>query len=171
MIEKFKIDKLFNGQPANLSHPIVVTLRIQSSNCIVKIEAPFHNDPPPTSPPGRLWKLWEHEVVELFLVDEEGHYIEAEFGPHGHYLLLHLTGPREIADSDLTMSYTSQIIDGTWIGRAEFDISILDRIDRVNCFAIYGVNRRYLGLSGSAREFNLTSISLSLFKQLTCTPT
>ena len=149
MTKEFVIANLFNGQPAQLNKPIRLTLKIEGDNCRVDITAPYQKDPPPPAPKGRIWELWEHEVVEIFLVDENGRYIEAEFGPHGHYLLLLLSEPRQIEVADLPMKYAATIEGNMWTGHAEFKLTGLKRIDRVNCFAIYGRNhkRRYLAWS------------------------
>jgi len=159
MTEEFTIDKLFNGQPSDLPRPVHLALHVSGKKCVIEIDAPYHGDPAPDAPAGRLWGLWDHEVVEIFLVDEKGQYIEAEFGPHGHYLLLRLSGPRQIIEAELTMSYDAKISKNGWKGHAEFDLSGIQRIDRVNCFAIYGQNekRRYLAwsrLPGKVPDFH-----------------
>ena len=50
--------------------------------------------PSPGPPPGPLWGLWEHEVVECFLVGAGGQYLELEFGPYEHHLAISLEGVR-----------------------------------------------------------------------------
>ena len=127
----------------------------------VNIDAPFHGDPPPDHEPGRAWKLWEHEVVELFLVGDDGHYLEAEFGPHGHWLILSLDGIRSIANSGIKpKSYECTIRDNRWTASAVLSRNVLPRpITRMNAFAIHGVGseRRYLSygpLPGDSPDFH-----------------
>ena len=87
-----------------------VHIEIQHSDPLsirIEIIAPYYNNPPPSNTPGRQDKLWEYDVVEIFFVGSDGRYIETEFGPHGHYLILELSGPREIVCKDLTCRYQS----------------------------------------------------------------
>ena len=65
----------------------------QRSSADRKLSPPFTKNPAPTDevklqgqPP--TWKLWEYDVVEVFFVCSNGNYVETEFGPHGHYLIL-----------------------------------------------------------------------------------
>ena len=46
-------------------------LEIGESGLYLRLEAPFHGDPPPDGPPGPTPRLWHHEVVELFIVGSE----------------------------------------------------------------------------------------------------
>ena len=62
----------------------------------VKIKAPLKNTKRLNAPEGRLWGLWEHEVIEIFIAGANGTYLELEFGPWGHYLALSLDGIRKI---------------------------------------------------------------------------
>lgn len=70
----------------------------------IHLDAPWFCNPPPPSPSGSLWGLWEYEVFELFILGDEGRYLEIEFGPYGHFLVLELSGPREISRKDLTLN-------------------------------------------------------------------
>lgn len=60
----------------------------------VQISALWTQTASPGPPPGALWALWEHEVVECFIVGAEGHYLELEFGPYGHHLAIVLSSVR-----------------------------------------------------------------------------
>ena len=56
---------------------------------VIEVEAPFTGDAVPPAPRGRTDRLWEHEVVEVFLASEAAaaaRYLEIELGPHGHWL-------------------------------------------------------------------------------------
>ena len=113
----------------------------------LQIDAPFFNDPPPASKPGSCWKLWEYEVVEIFLVGEDGQYTELEFAPHGHYLTLRFDAPRSVIAQEEGLEYQAEIVGQRWNGHAIVPKKLLPpSIYRVNCFAIHGQNeeRRYL---------------------------
>ena len=125
---------------------VKIDLRIDTAGAHVKIESPYHGDAPPQEPPGSTWALWEYEVVELFLVDEDGSYLELEFGPHGHFLGLRLAAPREMVSTHLKLDYRSHIVDKRWFGKAFISAEHLPiKLSRWNAFAISG--------NGSARQY------------------
>ena len=130
---------------------VVITLRTPSSGGLgVTIESPFYADPPPPGPPGPLWSLWDHEVVEVFLVGQDGQYLEAEFGPHGHHLVLRLSGPRQIVEREIPVPYVAEIRGARWRGEAHLPAALLPTpVVRFNAFAIYGEGetRRHLAWS------------------------
>lgn len=78
----------WSGQALPAQHRVAVGLHLHPDRVQVEIDAPFHGDPPPLPPPGPRDHLWEHEVVEVFLADEHGHYLELECSPWGHWLAL-----------------------------------------------------------------------------------
>ena len=85
------VSQTWDGARCTPEEEIACTLQCTDDTLIFEFQAPFHNDPPPPdSSPQSLWGLWDFEVVELFLVGADGEYLEAEFGPHGHHLLLWL---------------------------------------------------------------------------------
>ena len=51
---------------------------------------------PEASVGSRVDGLWEYDVVELFVVDEDGQYLEVELGVGGHYLVLGFDAPRHL---------------------------------------------------------------------------
>ena len=147
----FVIAHTWNGHPIPPTEQVRVTLNWQqespSKGLHVTIDAPYHHDPLPSSPIGSLWGLWEYEVVEVFLVDHNGHYTELEFGPHGHYLGLKLTAPRQISEKHLSLDYVATIDRNRWTGKAFIAQQYLPKkLTRLNLFAIHGSgeNRRYL---------------------------
>ena len=73
----------------------------------IHIQAPLMEVTPLNKPQGRLWQLWEHEVVEIFIAGENGHYLELEFGPWGHYLALTFSGIRQILDDACHLDHFS----------------------------------------------------------------
>ena len=120
---------------------------IENGDLQIQIEAPFHDDPAPEGKKGSFWGLWEYEVVEIFLVGEDGHYTELEFSPHGHYLTLRLDAPRSVVTKEEPIQYQAEITGKRWKGHSIVPQKLLpSSIHRVNCFAIHGQNenRRYL---------------------------
>lgn len=88
---------------------IEVSFSVITSEMIIDIDAPFHDDPPPPHQPSadhsvprseRFVGLWDYEVVEVFIgpgvisklkttkVDVRSFpYLEINVGPHGHYYM------------------------------------------------------------------------------------
>lgn len=79
-----------------------VTLTLQERGLVFEMWAPWWQNPAPSSAPSSLWGLWEHEVLEVFIVGDSG-YLELEVGPHGHHLLLSLSAPREVSQVHETL--------------------------------------------------------------------
>jgi hypothetical protein len=126
------------------------------------IEARFHGDPPPDSPLGSCWELWEHEVVELFLVGEGDPvpYTEIEVGPHGHYLVLKLLGERNVMERELPLAVTWERSLDRWSATLLIPFDYLPQGELlVNAYAIHGEGeaRRYLvctPLGGTQPDFH-----------------
>jgi hypothetical protein len=128
----------------------------------VEFDAPYFGDPPPPMAAGPAPGLWDFEVIELFLADAGAEYLELEFGPHGHYLVLQLCGVRrpKTAKSALPLAYRVQIEGGRYRGRAQVPMSYLpDRPVRVNAYTIHGQGgaRRYAAhapVAGAQPDFH-----------------
>lgn len=155
-----EIERLWNGEPAEPSESTSVEVELDGDRLRVAVDAPYHDDPPPAVPAGRCERLWEYEVVELFLVAASGRYLELEVGPHGHFLCLELSAPREVTRERRDVELHVERSDGRWRGRAELTLSFPPA--RWNAFAIHGVgvSRRYLAahpLGGSAPDFHRVS--------------
>jgi hypothetical protein len=154
------IAHLWNGEAAEPGERVRVIATWDARGLRLSVDAPFHGDPPPAVPPGRCPGLWEHEVVELFLVDAGGSYLEIELGPHGHYLALWLEAPRRISRSDLALDYRATRAGGRWSGWAQLAGELLPRtVVRWNAFAIHGIGagRRHLAahaLPGALPDFH-----------------
>lgn len=120
---------------------------VPAGGLTIETEAPFHGDPAPGGPPGARPGLWEHEVVELFVVGPDERYLEVELGPHGHHLVLRLEGRRRPVETALPLVFAARIEGARWRGRAEIPGEWLPpRPWTANAFAIHGVGaaRRYL---------------------------
>lgn len=117
----------------------------------ISIRAPFFGDPAPARPTGSTDRLWDFEVVELFVLGADNHYLELEFGPHGHYLALELRGRRQLvrkgANQGLAMDYRSRINGDRWSGIASLPASLLPAsATHFNAYALHGrgVGRHFL---------------------------
>ena len=105
----------------------------------VSFDAPYFADPAPSGPPGPTPRLWEHEVIELFIADGAEHYLELEFGPHGHHLALELAGVRRVLRDRMPLDYDVRIDGGRYRGAAVVPVSYLPRSPaRVNAYLIHG---------------------------------
>ena len=104
------ITSFWDGPPLPLQSRSTVRLTRSAPGADVTlvVEAPLHGDPPPPYPPGPVERLWEHEVVELFLLGDDGRYLEVELGPGGHHLVLSLHGTRHVVHSGLPLDYAVQ---------------------------------------------------------------
>lgn len=116
------IDRTWDGAPIAPDERATVRLELAGDVLLVRVDAPFHGDPPPPGPPGPTPRLWEHEVVELFVAGPAGAdgavpYLEVELSPHGHYLGLRLEGVRRVVEQGLPFDVAAEIAGGRW--RAE----------------------------------------------------
>jgi hypothetical protein len=118
----------------------------ENGELTVLVDAPFFGDPPPPAKPGPTDELWEHEVVELFLLGRDERYLEIELGPHGHHLVLQLHGRRNVTAKGLPIRYETEILGQRWRGAALVPLSYLPPgIERANAYAMHGPpdHRRY----------------------------
>ena len=159
-LNKLVISRLWNGEAAGPLEIAAVEFRIEPDALLVRVDAPFHDDPPPAAPAGSTDRLWDYEVVELFLLGRDLAYLEIELGPHGHYLVLQLKGERQLVKKGLTIAYTASIDGLRWRGTARIPLPCLPpEIDRANAYAIHGQDegRRYLAafpLCGEIPDFH-----------------
>jgi hypothetical protein len=128
----------------------LVMLSLVTDELVVTFDASYFGDPPPPSAAGSTPRLWEHEVVELFIVDQGDHYLELELGPHGHYLALELRGVRQIVHEGMELAYEVRIEPrdeesqgagpiGRYRGTARIPMSYLPIPPaRVNAYLIHG---------------------------------
>jgi hypothetical protein len=156
----FDIGRTWDGVPVGDDERAVIDVRIDGDDLVLAVTAPFHGDPPPTGPAGSREALWEHEVVEWFIVGNDGKYLEIELGPHGHFLVLQLDGVRNAVARGLPIAYEAHIDGATWRGVARIPPAYVPvGPHRVNAFAIHGVGagRRYLAstaLPGAKPDFH-----------------
>ncbi|MEW6219924.1 MAG: hypothetical protein AB1634_10370 [Thermodesulfobacteriota bacterium] len=154
-----RIAALWNGQPAGAAGEATVRFQADGHFLQVEIQASFHGDPAPCGPPGPRDRLWEHEVVELFLVGAAERYLELEMGPHGHYLVLSLAGIRQVVASH-PADFCASINGSRWQGRLRLPAVLLPSgLAWANAFAIHGqgAGRQYLAafpVPGPAPDFH-----------------
>ena len=145
---RLEVDSTWDGHPARPDECVNLTLSSTLAGLRVEVDAPFHGDPPPPGEPGPCWELWEHEVVELFVVERgTERYTEIELGPHGHFLVLQLDGVRHPVATQLPIAYATHVSGDRWMGQARIPWSLLPPGPHaVNAYAIHGVGRarRYL---------------------------
>lgn len=159
-----QVDTLWDGQPARPDETVRVTLRDGGPHLLFLIDAPYHGDPPPEGPAGVFWKLWEHEVVELFILGLADRYLEVEVGPHGHQIVLQLAGERQAVATRLPLAVETEIDGDRWRGTAWIPRSYLpEGADRINVTAIHGVGpaRRFLSwapLPGERPNFHQLAV-------------
>lgn len=143
------IDALWDGSPARADEIVRVRLTDGGDHLVLHVQAPYHGDAPPEEPPGPLWGLWNHEVVELFIlgVGQPEPYLEVEVGPHGHHVVITLVGQRQVTQSCLPLDLTTAIDGDQWTATARIPRSYLPfGASRINAYAIHGPreDRRYL---------------------------
>jgi len=96
----------------------------------------------PDAPRGaRVDGLWEYDVVECFVVAEDGRYFELELGAGGHYLALAFDAPRrrthDFARERLVVDWERG--PDAWRARCRLPRAWLpEPVARVNAFAIAG---------------------------------
>ena len=142
--KRFQIQYEWDGTPLPETQWVSIEVQLSDTVMCIRVESPFFHNPAPVSLPDPsvgLWKLWEYEVVELFIVGVDGHYTEVEVGPHGHHLVLQLDAPRSIVNHQLPMLWNAQIHGDQWTGQGEVSRALLPaEISRVNAFAIRTIN-------------------------------
>jgi len=157
---KLEIASTWDGRPVPPSETADVRCRMDDDGLIVTVDAPFFDDPSPPTRTGSTDRLWEYEVVELFLLGAADRYLEIELGPHGHYLLLQLHGTRHVVRQGLRIDHRAGIAGQRWHGHASVPLSYLPTgIVRANAYLIHGTgeHRRYLAafpVGGETPDFH-----------------
>ncbi|MEZ4265494.1 MAG: hypothetical protein R3F39_03875 [Myxococcota bacterium] len=157
---RWEIASFWDGRPLPAGERATVRAGFVDGAFRVEVDAPYGGDPAPSTPPGPTPRLWEHEVVELFVLGEADQYTEIELGPHGHHLVLRLAGRRQIVAEGLPLRYESRVADGRFYGMAWLDLGLLPPgPHRANACAIRGVGdaRRYMSawpMPGEGPDFH-----------------
>ena len=122
----------------------------------IDVDAPYAADPPPPGAPGPTDRLWEHEVVELFVADAGQRYTEIELSPHGHHLVLRLDGVRRPVQAGLPLDFSARLSGDRWQGTARLSRQLLPpRPARCNAYRIGGGRHQALvAVPGAAPDFH-----------------
>ncbi|MDP7037803.1 MAG: hypothetical protein QGI45_01490 [Myxococcota bacterium] len=155
------IDKIWHGAALPLADCAQIRLEKLKDGLLLIVNAPFHHDILPDADPGFVDKLWEYEVVELFIAAEDNpaHYVEIELGPGGHYWAAHFQGIRREAGK-LSLEYESWLKDESWQGKAKIAWTDLPKGRFVaNAFSMHGQgeDRAHLAaypVSGNRPDFH-----------------
>jgi hypothetical protein len=151
---------LWDGTEVARAEHAMARLALEAAELVIEVDAPWHNDPPPAAPCGSTDRLWEHEVVEVFLLGAGQRYLEVELGPHGHYLVLELDGVRQPVRRCLPIQYATTRQGARWRGQARVPRGYLPvGLARANAYAIHGAgkDRRFLAcfpVPGPAPDFH-----------------
>ena len=163
-IQAIRIESQWNGAAVSARHWITLHLIDRGTQLEIRVSAPYYGDPPaPSTPCGPTDRLWEHEVVELFIHGKNDRYTEIELAPSGHFLVLQLAGVRQIVASKLPLQFSATIHENHWTGTAFIDKKLLpDAPLTVNATAIHGGDseRTYLSwvpLPGVEPDFHQPS--------------
>ncbi len=143
---KLCIDRTWDGAPLPAAEVATIRLSAEAEGLVVDVTAPFFGDPAPAGLPGPTWALWEHEVVELFVLGADDRYLELELGPFGHHLLLTLHGRRNIVEKLLPVDVVTTRLSTHWTATARLPAGLIPPgPHRVNATAIrgQGAARRY----------------------------
>ena len=122
---------------------------LKNGDLSIALDAPFANDPQPNCVKNACWKLWNFEVVELFLVGEgePAPYTEIEISPWGKHLVLQLLGSRNTIAKKLPLQILSlERGEKRWTAQAVISKKLLPKGDlKVNAYRVSGVepNRHY----------------------------
>lgn len=148
-----RIEHTWDGDRVPDDEVVSLTLELADTELIVRIDAPFHDDPPPETS-----DLWHHEVVELMLLGADDAYVEVEVSPHGKHLVLFLKGARNVVHRDVILEMHAAIDAerSRWRGVARVPLGWIPfETRRLNAFATHGAEgrRRYLAWrpAGGAR--------------------
>ncbi|XP_066286629.1 DNA ligase 1-like [Branchiostoma lanceolatum] len=124
----------------------------------VNMDLPFFGvDPAPPGPAGQPTdQLWDYEVFEIFFLGPEDRYLEVEFGPYGHHLVLRLKGSRQVVETLLPLQYTARRAGSRWTGQAFIPWDYIPpNLGWMNAYGIHNTSdseRRYLALYPIPRD-------------------
>ncbi len=165
------ITKDFQGKDSLVdSYTIQFSIAQTTGDVVIAIDAPFHNDPKPPHPQGKVDNLYDYEVVEIFIggfpstYHDECPYLEIEVGPHGHYFLAFFLQEADFDNVDTSIDFENRPRTKIDLEKKRWkcEISVpsfllpepmcgedLSVCWRVNAFAIFGEdkNRTYLAYS------------------------
>ena len=146
------VAQTWDGRPAPRADWVKLELSVSAQHLCIDVDAPLHGDEPPALPVGATPGLWNHEVVEVFVLGDDERYLEVELGPHGHYLVLEFAGPRRVVREHVALDYRVRHEDTRFFGQAHIPLDWLPPgADRMNAYAIHGPShaREHLAWCGA----------------------
>ena len=147
------LETMWHGRPCTPRERVQATLKDAGENLRLIVDATFHGDNRPEAEPGSTDRLWEHEVVELFIRGGDGSYLEIEVGPFGHYLALSLRGPRDVVWQGRELRCRTAITRDLWSADLWIPRAWLPPAPHaLNLCAIHGA-RRPAGPQGDGRRY------------------
>ena len=165
--EQFQIavDRTWDGSPVDSSERVEVRWKRTAGLWSISFRAPYHGDQPPSNVVGSTDRLWNYEVVELFVASDSSQleipeYSEIELGPHGHYRILCLRGIRNVIEIGEAHTVDTVIRGSSWTGSLSLSASLLPTGPyKVNAYAIHGegAERRFLAsipVPGTGPDFH-----------------
>ncbi len=166
--KQLHIKQTWDGKQVPVADQLNLFFSLDTKQFTFRVEAPFYGDVAPSGVLGFTDKLWEYEVVELFLLGVSGQYLEIELGPHGHYLLYLLTDVRQVLKTIEPLSVSCTIKDASWQGEITIATGdIPENIVAINGYGIHGQgsSRRYVAMSpvsGESPDFHQLDVFLPL---------
>jgi hypothetical protein len=150
------IGRTWDGDLLDVADRTTLRLTLDDASLRIEVDAPYAGDPAPAGPPGATDRLWEHEVVELFVAGPDERYTEIELGPHGHHLGLRLDGIRTPVQTGFPIAFEAGIEGGRWTGTAVVARELLpERPARCNAYRIGGGRHEALvAVPGPAPDFH-----------------
>jgi hypothetical protein len=155
------IERYWDGAPcphAHLHGRVELSARADG----LELAASLPHQPVPRLPPAalgeRVSNLWEYDVVECFLVGEEGRYLEVELGAGGHFLVLSFSAPRSRSDAHERLrpelDFTRDA--AGWRSRTVLEWQVVPQpLTALNAFVIAsGAHLAHAPLPGSAPDFH-----------------
>lgn len=107
------MNKTWDGRPSVASpYKISFVINATTGDIVLEVDAPYFNDPPPPGEPGKCLKVYDYEVVEVFIAaypsddDESAQYspyLEVQIGPHGHYNLVFFLQEADFKNMDTSI--------------------------------------------------------------------
>lgn len=160
-----KIDRLWNGQDCpDLSCHAQVWISHSEKGLTIQAESAIRPDKkvPEASTDKPMEGLWEYDVVEVFLVAENGHYLEIELGVGGHWLVLGFDDVRHRSNSypDVQLERSFTIGDKTWKSSIVIPWNMLPQpVKGLNAYAICGGQfLAYNPVPGEAPDYHQPAI-------------
>jgi len=112
MARRYAINKTWEGKATSTPpYKVGFIINAMTGDIVLEIDAPYFNDAPPPSEPGKCLNLHEYEAVEVFLAaypndDDSAQYspyLEIQIGPHGHYNLVFFLQEADFKNMDTSI--------------------------------------------------------------------